>query len=276
MNQIAVAIDNPARGIALNVVAFPGALRAGDGRPILVALVQSRLNHIGSLPLVEDGRFGAETRAAVQSFQQQRGLVADGIVGAATWSRLFETAPLPPPPSGRFASEVLRVAAAEVGVRERGGPNRGPRVDEYLRAVGLDPTRGAYAWCASFVYFCFGRAAIALGLSNPCVKTAACMTHWRRARATARIASSDVSDNTAVIRPGAIFIIDHGKGQGHTGIVERATASAIHTIEGNTNAGGSREGDGVYRRIRPSTAINAGYIDYTRVGTGGTSEGGLS
>ncbi len=37
---------------------------------------------------------------------------------------------------------------------------------------------------------------------------------------------------------------------GHTGIVERVGAdSVVHTIEGNTNSAGSREGDGVVRRV---------------------------
>jgi hypothetical protein len=36
--------------------------------------------------------------------------------------------------------------------------------------------------------------------------------------------------------------------QGHTGIVVAVDAVGFHTIEGNTNAAGSREGDGVYRK----------------------------
>ena len=38
----------------------------------------------------EDGVFGAETEAAVRSFQEHRGLVVDGVCDAATWSRLVE------------------------------------------------------------------------------------------------------------------------------------------------------------------------------------------
>ena len=37
--------------------------------------------------------------------------------------------------------------------------------------------------------------------------------------------------------------------QGHTGIVVAVDATGFHTIEGNTNAAGSREGDGVYRKL---------------------------
>jgi hypothetical protein len=37
---------------------------------------------------------------------------------------------------------------------------------------------------------------------------------------------------------------------GHTGLVEKVSGDFAITIEGNTNNGGSRDGDGVYRRRR--------------------------
>lgn len=61
-------------------------LRQGDRGPA-VNEAQRLLNRKGALLLV-DGIFGAATRAAVMQFQQQNGLIADGVVSAATWREL--------------------------------------------------------------------------------------------------------------------------------------------------------------------------------------------
>ena len=71
-------------------------------------------------------------------------------------------------PPTALARTVLRVAASQVGVSEvPPGSNRGPEVDGYLRAVGLDPEQWSYPWCAAFVYWCFERACRELGRPNP-------------------------------------------------------------------------------------------------------------
>jgi N-acetylmuramoyl-L-alanine amidase len=55
-----------------------------------VADIQSRLRALGFTIDDMSGRFGPGTAAAVKAFQQQRGLLADGIVGPNTWSELVE------------------------------------------------------------------------------------------------------------------------------------------------------------------------------------------
>lgn len=60
-----------------------------------VRTVQEQLGHLGYVgadgkPLVEDGRFGRNTDAAVRQLQKDNGLVADGIVGAKTLEAIKE------------------------------------------------------------------------------------------------------------------------------------------------------------------------------------------
>jgi hypothetical protein len=243
---------------------FPGrTLKAADNEHDLVKSLQARLGSIGFGPLSADGDFGGGTQRAVLAFQTAHHLPADGQVDEATWKAIFEaTAPTASP---EFLTKLIEVAGAEVGVREKGGPNRGPRVDQYIREVGLDPTKGAFSWCAAFVYFCFQQTANALGVINPCVKTAGVAFHWVTAPAWAKVPAKELLTSPESIKPGCIYLVDHGGGKGHTGLIERATsATTVATIEGNTDDGGSREGDGVYRKERQIANINLGIIDYSR------------
>lgn len=136
-----------------------------------------------------------------------------------------------------LATRVLECAAAEVGVREH-SRNRGPEIDGYNREIGHDPERRD-PWCAIFVSAMVRRACAALGVQVPIHLTAGCWTLDERAPAAMR---------TTTPAPGAIFLL---QGHRHTGFVVRELPdSRWETIEGNTNDGGSPEGDGVYRRTR--------------------------
>lgn len=152
----------------------------------------------------------------------------------------------------RFVEQLLFHAAALVGTHES-SPNRGLMVDQIHRYAGRDPAQ-ADSWCAQTMYWVFGHACADLGVSiNPCPRTSSVMGLWQRS------AQSSHMDEPAV---GDVFCIDHGQGKGHCGLVVGVPADSdlIETIEGNTNPGGSRNGDGVYRRTRKLGEINLGYL----------------
>ena len=74
---------------------MPKQLSLGSSGPDVV-LLQGKLNARPPtvLPLLAmDGQFGSRTRARVREFQQNNGLVADGIVGPRTWGKLEDAAP---------------------------------------------------------------------------------------------------------------------------------------------------------------------------------------
>lgn len=141
-------------------------------------------------------------------------------------------------------NKVLEIAKSQIGVRELTGNNDGPAVEKYLASVGLGK---GYAWCMSFVYWCckeaYGKD------NNPLVKTGGVLREWNETK---------LKKSTVPV-VGSIFIMDFGKGTGHTGFVTAINVDSISTIEGNTNDGGSREGIGVFARTRKISSIK-GYI----------------
>jgi hypothetical protein len=156
--------------------------------------------------------------------------------------------------------KALQIALGEVGVRERGGNNRGPDVEKYLAAVGLG---GGYAWCAAFVVWCYREATLrtAGGLSLPLRRTGKVVRLWQHAR------DLWMSDRPSV---GAVYIHlespDDPDSDGHCGIVTSFTDRAMSAVEGNTNAAGSRLGNQVRVQLRPLSYVNAGFIDVGREG----------
>ncbi len=74
----------------------PMSLQAGS-QGKAVADVQNALKKQGFDPGPADGRFGATTESAVRAFQTSRGLMADGVVGQATWQALGLRGSVPRP-----------------------------------------------------------------------------------------------------------------------------------------------------------------------------------
>ena len=61
-----------------------------------VKQLQEKLADLGYNPGTADGIFGSRTCAAVKSFQADRGLAADGVVGPLTWAALDAAKPADP------------------------------------------------------------------------------------------------------------------------------------------------------------------------------------
>lgn len=164
-----------------------------------------------------------------------------------------------PATAGQKAKEAvkdaLRLAALQIAISEIGkqeephGSNWGPAVKGYLNSVGINFPA---SWCMAFVYWCFVKAATKLKIGNSAIKTGGVMYAWNNA-------AKEIKSSTPSI--GSVFIMDFGKGLGHTGIVEKFDDKFIYTIEGNTNDTGSREGIEVCRRKRARNTIK-GYLNY--------------
>jgi hypothetical protein len=257
---------------------YPGRIiKAGEQDAAIVKALKAQLNEALGDPSVrldpEDPNFGPRMKQTVKLFQSRnvdpegRPLKQDGEIGSITWSVLFGSNAVPSSEEAAapLLTRVIQTAAAEEAKQVREEPknsNCGPEVDEYLRRAGVTP---GLSWCCAFVYWCFDEAAKSLGQDNPMVRTAGCLDHWRRApaRGAKRVLKQEAIENPGLVKPGMVFIMDHGGGLGHTGLVEKVSGGLLTTIEGNTDASRTREGGGVYRLSRKIGEINKGFIDYS-------------
>lgn len=140
---------------------------------------------------------------------------------------------------GKGRKAIVEAAKKEIGVRES-AENSGERIDLYCAYAGVYKA----PWCAAFVSWCFGQA----GYAQP-------RTAWSPALFPAsRRVRAATSQNAAGLVAG-IYFPSLGR-VGHCGIVELVRGDFLVCIEGNTNANGSRNGDGVYRRMRHKRTIH--------------------
>jgi uncharacterized protein (TIGR02594 family) len=140
--------------------------------------------------------------------------------------------------------------AISIGLGEEGYEERRTNRTKYGEWFGGD----GEPWCAMFVSWCFDQAGIPLPKAQTSKGFAAVRQGWDYA----------VKHDQLVWKPkpGDIFLIRTGKsGKGHTGIVVSVDdkTGQIHTIEGNTNADGGREGTEVLRKTRSIASINQGF-----------------
>jgi hypothetical protein len=146
-------------------------------------------------------------------------------------------------PTDSKISKVKEIYTSQIGVREK-QMNAGPEVETYLRYVNLPKGN---PWCAAFVCWTLGKA----GIVNP-------RTGWSPALFPAeRVIWENKGKGGSSARPAAGRIADvfglyfPEKGRiAHVGFIDEWNEPWVTTVEGNTNALGSREGDGVYRKRR--------------------------
>ena len=259
---------------------YPGrVIRAGEANPAIVRAIRIQLNQrLGLAPRNAarlDERAPAFDEALVQAVRQfqarnvdpdGRPLTQDGRIGPITWEVLFGGQSVPSAVTAKdtYLGRMLQIALAEADHQVREVPansNRGPRVEEYQKRA---KSRPGLAWCCSFVYWCMDEAAIGMVRRNPMIRTAGCLDHWNRAPTVGarRVKKAQALANPGLLTPGMIFVMDHGGGFGHTGIIAEVNGGFLATVEGNTDASRTREGGGVYRLTRKIGEINLGYIDY--------------
>lgn len=144
-------------------------------------------------------------------------------------------------------SGLVALAGTCVGIREKGGNNKGPEVKEFQKTV--DGRASSEAWCMAFVETMIAFIEYDFKVKSPIFASEHCMTVWGKTPKAQRVKMSPL--------PGAIVIWQKGNSSsGHTGIVEGADEKNFTAYEGNTESGVNtkgkveRDGGGVYHTKR--------------------------
>jgi hypothetical protein len=153
----------------------------------------------------------------------------------------------------KLASKLPAIALGEVGTEEVNGTNCGPRVNVYKGATRLPPEE-SWPWCAAFVCWCV-REAMKGGrytFERPVTAGAWDLVNWSLAQ--------DESTQTRLrpggdIEPGDLIVYTFS----HCGVaVGPPDAEGFFAVvEGNTDTAGSREGGGVFRKVRRTSQVKA-------------------
>lgn len=143
-----------------------------------------------------------------------------------------------------LGERATSVALSYLGVGEQPpGSNRGPEVDEFLRHAGLDPSKGAYPWCAAFVGWCVHRAGLLLGVKPMLRPSARCITLLQR----------NPEAQLDRIEPFSVFVHLQPNTDGHVGfVVETYDDGSFLDVSGNSDRKGSRTGGSVCQNVRPA------------------------
>ncbi|MCY0946836.1 CHAP domain-containing protein [Streptomyces antarcticus] len=145
------------------------------------------------------------------------------------------------------AQKIVGIARAEKGYQEGRKSGHWNNDQKYSNETPGLEWSDFQAWCATFVSWC----ALKAGLAALYPRTASCLTgvSWFKQR-------KQFSAYPAV---GAQVFFGKNGGT-HTGLVYDYDDTYVYTIEGNTNASGSPEGDGVYeKKHRRTDAYVYGY-----------------
>jgi len=157
-------------------------------------------------------------------------------------------------------SEIIAKAVeSKIGTREEGGENKGKDLQPFFDSDWYDPNGSkagddGYAWCAAFVCWAVKEASskIDIAFSLPRTPRAWGFEDWAKAQGEkVDLKKPHLGD----INRGDIVIFKFS----HIGVAvsDLDSSEFFSTVEGNTNSKGSREGDGVYRKLRHASEIRS-------------------
>jgi hypothetical protein len=137
---------------------------------------------------------------------------------------------------------VIQLANSQLSYHEGQKGGHWNNIQKYSEQLPGFSWSDGKAWCATFAQWCFWQAGIVV---PPGAQSASCAAAVAAYKKAGRFTEYPVTGAQVFYGPG---------GGSHCGIVIGWDAANEHAIEGNTNADGSAEGDGVYLKLRQRTS----------------------
>jgi peptidoglycan hydrolase-like protein with peptidoglycan-binding domain len=205
-----------------------------------------------------DGDFGKATELAVKNFQKAMGVTQTGSVDQSVFGLL--SAPMNSAFTNHVTGNGLReliinTARQHLGHQPyelviAGQANSGPWVRAYM-----DGNEGQdWFWCMGFVQAIIDQAATLQGKNFKKLMplTYSCDTVGITGLEKGILHRyTQIRNNPTLVRPGDIFLLQKSPNDWiHTGIITSVNGDVFETVEGNTNTGGSTNGNAVLGRIR--------------------------
>jgi hypothetical protein len=152
-------------------------------------------------------------------------------------------------------TKIIQAAQSKVGNTYEVSQNQGPGIAEMWKATDYSDGYNARApWCAAFVSWCVQQSGVFSEADRP--KSAAAFKGggyeaWARSKSNA----VRLTTNPSKVYAGDLVIFSFS----HIGIAtsDSDANGKFNTIEGNTNAAGSREGNGCYAKTRSLSVVRS-------------------
>ena len=150
------------------------------------------------------------------------------------------------------STNLLQSTKRWTGVKELTGNNDHPMITIAMNLCGLPGDKG-YPWCAACMAEIHNNANIPAPYSARVVNWFKHNVVWKK----------EWGDKLFTVQPGMVGAIYYNRLRryGHIVLIVGEDNNNYYTLEGNTNAAGSREGEGFFKKIREKQSI-AAIADY--------------
>lgn len=147
-------------------------------------------------------------------------------------------------------AKCITIAKGELQVRENIAANDALRIREYKKAIG-SKFNYPVAWCGIFVSWVYNQ----VGLQKSLPYGPEWVPSWSANKKQVIYTRGNADNQQPCPGDAVTFFYPRQGREGHIGLIKEwpSQGKYFYTIEGNTNSAGSREGDGVYVKMRLKT-----------------------